>query len=228
MKYGNIGKRGRRMRTAKEMYKYARVHKLGFNWTWFIGSLLQKKHFKLVEQGLLDNEEVLVSFIGRHKPEEGINSPFEGSGKSEHHEKVHYKDTEGFYAYAITTEQRLVYAHWKPFHHDAMNIPLSNINNVNPDTGMIWGSVKVETFGDSFSIFWTKNVVHRIAKEIQKGMSDAKDGYMDGVTASNRTQKVASATGAPTFDDLEKAKNSLDKGLITQEEYDQFKKRVIG
>ncbi|MDR3189995.1 MAG: PH domain-containing protein [Lactobacillaceae bacterium] len=226
------------MKTAQEMYTYARQNKLGFNWTLIIGPWLQKKHFKLIEESLLDSEEVLVSFIGRHKPEDGINSPTEQydpanhrqgahEGRSEEHTRVRHRDTIGFFGYAITTEQRIIYAHWKPFHHDTTNIPLSNINNVNPDTGMIWGSVKVETFGDSFSVWWTKNVVHRIAKEIQRGISDSKDGAMDGVLTSNHLKNTVDTPTNSLHDDLQQMKQSLDEGLITQADYDAYKQKIL-
>jgi hypothetical protein len=219
------------MKTAKEMYAYARKNKLGFNLN-ILGPWLQKKHFKVIADSLLDNEEVISCFIGRHRAEDGENNPrgdeTDQTPKNKR-KKVKYYGTDGFYGYAITTEQRIIYAHWSPFHHDATNIPLSNLNNVNPDTGFIWGAVKVETFGDSFSIFWTKSVVRKIAKLIQQGVSDAKDGYMDGVTSSMHAKQGQPAAAAPAdmYEQLEQGKKSLDAGLITQEEYDQLKQRVL-
>lgn len=217
------------MKTAQAMYQYARKNKLGFNLN-ILGPWLQKKHFKVIEDALLDQEEVLYAFIGRHRPEGGENRPggdeTDQTARGKRH-KVRYFGTDGFYGYAITTEQRIIYAHWSPFHHDATNIPLSNLNNVNPDTGFIWGAVKVETFGDSFSVFWTKKVVRKIAKLIQQGVSDAKDGYMDGVTNSMRTKNTGSNAPRDLYAELEQGKKALDAGLITQVEYDQLKQRVL-
>ncbi|QBO36273.1 SHOCT domain-containing protein [Periweissella cryptocerci] len=217
------------MKTAEEMYQYTRENKLGYNLN-ILGPWLQKKHFQVIEDALLDHEEVISAFVGRHRPEGGENRPNGDETDQTPHAKRHsvsYFGTEGFYGYAITTEQRIIYAHWSPFHHDATNIPLSNLNNVNPDTGFIWGAVKVETFGDSFSVFWTKSVVRKIAKLIQQGVSDSKDGYMDGVTNSMRTKNVNNGAPRDLYAELEQGKKALDNGLITQAEYDQLKQRLL-
>ena len=221
------------MQTAEEMYYYARRHKLGFNWTPLIGGWLQKRHFKLIEESLLDKERVLVSFIGRHRAWEGqARGDYNSEPQSFENEKIRYRDTQGFYAYAITTEQRLIYAHWRPLHHDATNIPLSNINNVNPETYLIFGSVKVETFGDYFSVFWTKRVIRQITKMIQQGISDSKDGIMDGRGASEhstvqkRVQDVRYDTKA-LYQSLREAKQALDEGLITEAEYEAYKQKLL-
>ena len=47
--------------TADEMYRFARENKLGFN-IW--GAWLQKLHFKVVAESLLDDEYAVSSFIG--------------------------------------------------------------------------------------------------------------------------------------------------------------------
>lgn len=203
------------MKTAEEMYNFARQNKLGFNWIPWI----QKQHFKLIEENLLDTEEVLVSFIGRYKADASgnninYNQHFNNAEERRRYmqqqaqdggnnQKIGYWDCSGFYAFAITSEGRFLYSHWRPFAHDAMSIPLSNINNVNPSTRMIWGSVKVETFGDNFSIFWTSGTVRRITKIIQKGISDGKDGTMDGITGGMRaTGQAQGYSGNNSYDRL--------------------------
>ncbi|MBS7577231.1 MULTISPECIES: SHOCT domain-containing protein [unclassified Enterococcus] len=221
------------MQTAEEMYYYARRHKLGFNWTPLIGGWLQKRHFKLIEESLLDKERVLVSFIGRHRAwDSQRKGEYGNTTQSFENEKIRYRDTQGFYAYAITTEQRLIYAHWRPLHHDATNIPLSNINNVNPETYLIFGSVKIETFGDYFSVFWTKNVIRKITKMIQQGISDSKDGIMDGRGASDQPlnksiRKDVRYDTRALYQSLREAKQALDEGLITEAEYETYKQKLL-
>lgn len=224
------------MCTAQEMYDYARENKLGFNLTPFIGKWLQLKHFELIEEELGDNEEVLISFIGRHlhfhndismNPKENIN-------KNKHNsDKVKYFKAEGFFAYAITTDARLIYAHWKPFRANTMSIPLSNLNNVNPVTSFFWGHVKIETFGDTFCVLWTKNTVRRINKALHKGVTDSRDGSMGNIIQQRRNSPFKSVdenTSSGSVSPVEKLaemKKALDNGLITQEEYDAYKKKVL-
>ncbi|WP_312906834.1 hypothetical protein [Tissierella praeacuta] len=73
------------MRTAKEMYEYCLQNKFGqgFNQKWGV------KHFSVIEDNLLPDEEVVMTFIGMHTSE----------GQ---------KNTEGYYAYAITDKRLLM------------------------------------------------------------------------------------------------------------------------
>lgn len=233
------------MKKADEMYVYARKHKLGFNMTPLIGGWLQRKHFKLIEDALGKDEEVLASFIGRHHPEDKENfSPETGESSEDFHERVHDRQTgkvryfscKGFSAYAITNSGRLIFARWVPFNIDYKSIPLSNINTINPNTRIIWGSLRIESFREVFSIFWTKRVVFDIAKLLEDSKSDMQDGVMDGITTAGR-HKLAGAgnpagTQAPlttetNYQKLKERRQALEDGLITQEEYDEYKDKFL-
>lgn len=222
------------MKKAEEMYAFARKEKLGFNLTPFIGPWLQKKHFKLIEDALGRDEEVLVSFIARHHPEDRENFQQEqGESPEDFHERISNKQTgkvryfscKGFTAYGITNAGRLIFARWVPFNNDYKSIPLSNINTINPNTRIVWGSLRIESFREVFSIFWTKRVVFNIAKHLEDSKSDMQDGVMDGITTANR-QKVSSNPMTST-EALKERKKALDEGLITQEEYDAYKEKFL-
>lgn len=227
------------MKKAEEMYAYARNHKLGFNLTPIIGGWLQKKHFKLIEDALGKDEEALVTFIGRHHPEDRENfQQYEGESTADFRDrvqssqtnKVRYFSCKGFTAYAVTNSGRLIFARWVPFHNDYKSLPLNNINTINPNTRIIWGSLRIESFREVFSIFWTKRVVFAIAKLLEDSKSDLQDGLMDGITTANRqkvTNPSAPLTTETNYDKLKERKKALEDGLISQEEYNEYKDKFL-
>lgn len=185
------------MKTAEEMYAYARNHQLGMNLTPLIGGFLQRKHFKLIENALGKEEQAISAFIARHHPEDDENftplpkeqpQEFQDRKQARQTGKVRYFQCKGFTAYAITNSGRLIFARWVPFNNDYKSIPLNNINTINPNTRILWGSLRIESFGEVFSIFWTKRVVFEIAKLLEDAKSDAQDGVMDGITSAHRSQ----------------------------------------
>jgi hypothetical protein len=220
--------------TADEMYRFARENKLGYN-IW--GAWLQKLHFKVVAESLLDDEYAVSSFIGRHTDFDDDD----GEEKEGASHKPTFFNTQGFYAYIITNENRLVYARWRPFFHKVSSIPLNDVKNIEPITHIIWGHVRVESLGDNFSVFWTKNVVRRIAKRIQEGVSDIKNGNSYGeFRASEPNQMPPQAAPEPQretkvvydtstmYEKLSSAKLSMEEGLITEAEYEDYKERLLG
>ena len=225
--------------TADDMYRFARDNKLGFN-LW--GAWLQKLHFKVVAESLLDDEFAISSFIGRHTDyDDDEGDEIEGGQPM-----PKFFNTQGYYAYIITNENRLVYARWRPFFHKVSSIPLNDIKNIEPITHIIWGHVRVESLGDNFSVFWTKSVVRRIAKRIQEGVSDIKNSHLYAQpTMSDRMQGFSQAPpfqpgGEPSleqkivydsstmYEKLSSAKLAMEEGLISEAEYDDYKERVLG
>lgn len=236
------------MKTAEEMYAYARENKLGKNITPLLGGWLQKKHFRLIESALAKDEEAVSAFIGRHRSEDRdtitkkeAETQEEYMSRIAHTQtgKVRYFDCKGFTAYAITSSGRLIFARWFPFNNDYKSVPLSNINTVNPNTHIIWGSLRIESFREVFSIFWTKRVVFAIAKLLEEGKSDIQDGVMDGITAASLRKKHLQElrdtppssqqplTTETNYEKLKERKKALDDGLITQAEYDEYRAKFL-
>ncbi|WP_172354600.1 hypothetical protein [Pseudolactococcus insecticola] len=223
--------------TADEMYRFARENKLGYN-IW--GAWLQKLHFKVVAESLLDDEYAVSSFIGRHTDYDDDEGNTDGTQP-----EPKFFNTQGFYAYIITNENRLVYARWRPFFHKVSSIPLNDVKNIEPITHIIWGHVRVESLGDNFSVFWTKKVVRRIAKRIQEGVSDIKNGQMkqsagsgnftneDNAQNQDRQSQDRSETRvvydtATMYEKLSSAKLSMEEGLISEADYNDYKERLLG
>lgn len=231
------------MRKADEMYAWARNHKMGMNITPLIGGWLQRKHFKLIENALGKDEDVISTFIGRHHPEDTdtfdrkkdeTDEDFQKRVRERQTGKVRYFACKGFTAYAVTNAGRLIFARWVPFNNDYKSIPLNNINTINPNTNIFWGSLRVESFAENFSVFWTKRVVFEIAKLLQDSKIDLQDGVMDGIpglTGGNPPQKAAQQPAQHStegnYEKLKERKKALDDGLITQEEYDRYKEEFL-
>lgn len=222
--------------TADDMYRFARENKLGFN-IW--GAWLQKLHFKVVAESLLDDEFAVSSFIGRHTDYDDDEGEEIEGGQA----MPKFFNTQGYYAYIITNENRLVYARWRPFFHKVSSIPLNDIKNIEPITHIIWGHVRVESLGDNFSVFWTKSVVRRIAKRIQEGVSDLKNARAYGYTNFNEPteyfqqnyvgpDKVSEPNivydTSTMYEKLSSAKLAMEEGLISEAEYNEYKERLLG
>ena len=223
--------------TADDMYRFARENKLGFN-IW--GAWLQRLHFKVVAEGLLDDEFAVSSFIGRHTDyDDDEGEEIEGGQPM-----PKFFNTQGYYAYIITNENRLVYARWRPFFHKVSSIPLNDIKNIEPITHIIWGHVRVESLGDNFSVFWTKSVVRRIAKRIQEGVSDIKNGHLySNATYNDQETEYMQPNHVPSdravepkivydtatmYEKLSSAKLAMEEDLISEAEYNEYKERLLG
>ena len=223
--------------TADDMYRFARENKLGFN-IW--GAWLQRLHFKVVAESLLDDEFAVSSFIGRHTDyDDDEGEEIEGGQPM-----PKFFNTQGYYAYIITNENRLVYARWRPFFHKVSSIPLNDIKNIEPITHIIWGHVRVESLGDNFSVFWTKSVVRRIAKRIQEGVSDIKNGHLySNATYNDQETEYMQPNHVPSdravepkivydtatmYEKLSSAKLAMEEDLISEAEYNEYKERLLG
>ena len=223
--------------TADDMYRFARENKLGFN-IW--GAWLQRLHFKVVAEGLLDDEFAVSSFIGRHTDyDDDEGEEIEGGQPM-----PKFFNTQGYYAYIITNENRLVYARWRPFFHKVSSIPLNDIKNIEPITHIIWGHVRVESLGDNFSVFWTKSVVRRIAKRIQEGVSDIKNGHLySNATYNDQETEYMQPNHVPSdravepkivydtatmYEKLSSATLAMEEDLISEAEYNEYKERLLG
>lgn len=223
--------------TADDMYRFARENKLGFN-IW--GAWLQRLHFKVVAESLLDDEFAVSSFIGRHT----VYDDDEGEEIEGGQPMPKFFNTQGYYAYIITNENRLVYARWRPFFHKVSSIPLNDIKNIEPITHIIWGHVRVESLGDNFSVFWTKSVVRRIAKRIQEGVSDIKNGHLySNATYNDQETEYMQPNHVPfdravepkivydtatMYEKLSSAKLAMEEDLISEAEYNEYKERLLG
>ncbi|MEG0691933.1 MAG: SHOCT domain-containing protein [Oscillospiraceae bacterium] len=156
------------------------------------------KHFMLIEQSLQSDEEVLMCFIGLHN--------YISTTKHDNN-----------FAYAITNK-RIIMAQQKVVGQVVQSVLLDNLNDVTLNTGAVFGVLTVDTIKEKFNVC----VSSRSAKSINDKIHEILLTQQKSKTAPVQMQAVSSA------DELLKYKNLLDMGVLTQEEFEQKKKQLLG
>lgn len=158
------------------------------------------KHFSLIEQALGNDEYAIMCFIGLHN-------------------YVSMTKHDSNFAYAITNK-RIIMAQQKVIGQNFQTVAIDNLNDVTMTTGAVFGTIVIDTIKETFNVGVNKIV----AKNINNVIHD--------VLLSLKEDKKASAnTNAPTAssaDEILKYKNLLDMGAITQDEFDEKKRQLLG
>ena len=184
------------LNTAEKMYFYCQENGFGQGMTknWSI------KHFKVIEDSLQNDENVLMCFIGLHNYRN--NSKHDGN-----------------YAYAITNK-RIIMAQKKMFGQNLQSVLLKNLNDITASTGFLSGIITIDTMKEEFNVFTNKSVANNIcekAHEVLLLLEDRKE-----------SKPVEPASRFSDADEIMKYKNLLDSGIITKEEFDKKKKQILG
>lgn len=158
------------------------------------------KHFSLIEQALGNDEYAIMCFIGLHN-------------------YVSMTKHDSNFAYAITNK-RIIMAQQKVIGQNFQTVAIDNLNDITMTTGAVFGTIVIDTIKETFNVGVNKIV----AKNINNVIHD--------VLLSLKEDKKASAnTNAPTAssaDEILKYKNLLDMGAITQDEFDEKKRQLLG
>lgn len=137
------------MRTAEEMYQYCLDNELGRA----VSEKKGIKNFKLIEEALNQDEEVVVPFYGDHK-------------------YLHEKQTEvkPNFAFALTNK-RIILAHKGLLGNQMQTISLKNLNDVTLDTSFLFGGVHFSTMKESFTCQTAKkSMAQNIYNKIQENL----------------------------------------------------------
>ncbi|MCI2161176.1 MAG: PH domain-containing protein [Oscillospiraceae bacterium] len=189
------------MHTAEEMYNYCIAHKFGSGTvkSWGI------KHFKIVEDNLMKNETVYMTFIGLHN--------YKSSSKHD-----------GNFAYAVT-DKRIIMAQKRAIGQNFQTVNISNINDITFKSGLLMGVLTIDTYKEVFNVGLNKVEAGNINSAIHIVLDKIKSDSSQPVTQGEPkiTEVVPSAA-----DELLKYKSLLDAGAINQEEYDTKKKQLLG
>lgn len=183
------------MKTAKEMYQYCLDNGYGKGFTkgWGV------KHFKLIEKSLHDDEEVFIAFMGLHN--------FTSVTKHDSN-----------YAYAITNK-RIIMAQKKMIGENFKTVSLDYINDIEFNSGMVWGTLKIDTLKEVFNIGLDKKDAKNISEKVQSFIHDLKK-------SDKESEKATDSSKSP-IEELKDLKELLDSGALTQEEFDNQKKKIL-
>ncbi|MFD1357653.1 PH domain-containing protein [Fictibacillus halophilus] len=185
------------MSTAQGMYQYCLENKFGsgFNKSWGL------KHFGVLENNLMNNEEVLMTFIGLHN--------FVSTTKHDNN-----------YAYAITNK-RIIFGQKAMTGEKFKAVAHEKINDITFNKGLVFGVLTIDTPQEKFNVGLDRDSATSINSNIHQVLDDLKH-------AINPMDSSRSAAPASAADELKKFKELLDMDAITQEEYDSKKKQILG
>ncbi|MDD2370865.1 MAG: PH domain-containing protein [Firmicutes bacterium] len=182
------------MKTAEGLYQYCLDNNFGqgLNREWGI------KHFNIISQNLMNDEEVKVAFIGLQN-------------------FISMTKHNGNYAYAITNK-RILSAQKKIIGESFQTISLDNINDITLNTGMLMGIITVDTIKETFNIAVNKQVAQNIFTKVHEVLDAIKNPQVNNKEV-NSNISIA--------DELKKFKDLLDSGILTQEEFDAQKTKLL-
>lgn len=188
------------MKTAEEMYNYSLEMGYGSGMTKNWGN----KHFKVIENNLGHDEEVYMTFIGL-KDLKGM-------------------DHGGNYAYAITNK-RIMFAQKRVVGETFKSVVFDRINDISSSKGMIFGTVTIHTLGEIFNVGVDRKTADKISKEIHRVILDIRSGKLGNGVDDIKENEVATLD---TVLELRRYKELVDDGIISEEEFNQKKKELLG
>lgn len=182
--------------TAEDMYMYAKNNGYGSGLTanWGI------KHFKIIENNLLSEEDVLMTFIGLHN--------YISSTKHDNN-----------FAYAITNK-RILMAQKKAIGETLKIVYLDNLNDITLDSGFVLGKMTIDTTKEIFNVGLDKISAKAICAEAHN--------VIDKIKSYKTSKTVSYSLPTSDADEILKFKTLLDSGIISQEEFDAKKKQLLG
>ena len=184
------------MRTAEELYQYCVDNGFGEgqNRKW------GEKHFGLIASELQPDEDVLMAFIGLHN--------YQSMTKHDNN-----------YAYAVTNK-RILMGQKKLVGQALQSVMLDQVNDVTSSTGVLLGTLTINTVGTAFNVAINKQAVQKVADRLHTLLTELK--------AQPAAAPAPAASAVSAADEIKKFKELLDLGAITQEEFDAKKKQLLG
>lgn len=190
--------------TAEGMYQYCNDNKFNSG----CNKKFMLEHFKIIEDNLMDDEKVYVTFVGVHN-------------------YVSATKHDGNHAYAITNKRIMIVQE----DIDIISISLEDINNITFKSGIVLGTITIDTIKGTFNIGSDKTaaklVNSRIHEAINEIYNDNNDNNDNNNNNNNENERLVSTTVVSVADELKKFKELLDMGVLTQEEFDAKKEQLL-
>lgn len=183
------------MKTAIEMYQFCRERKYGQgqNEKWAL------KHFGLIQNSLAPDEDVVFCFIGLHN--------YVSATKHDNN-----------FAYAIT-KKRIIMAQKRLVGEAFQTVFIDNVNDITFQSGMVFGTITIDTIKEKFNIALDKTQAANINSEIHSILHSLKQNDRPETTLPMQQ------SGA---DEILKYKQLMDQGIITHDEYEAKKRQLLG
>ncbi len=182
--------------TAEGMYKYCLENNSGSGFNEKLGI----KHFKILEDNLLNGKEIKTVFIGLHNYIS--NSQYNGN-----------------FAYTITNKRIILGQKQNLSGENFQAISLNNINDIAFKSGILFGIITIDTIKETFNIALDKNSAKLINTKIHEVIEETKNIPIQFHQQANTNLSLA--------DEIKKYKELLDIGALTQEEFNAKKNQLL-
>lgn len=153
------------MKTSDEMLEFMKLHKLGSG----VISANEKRHFKVLAKQLKPNEDIDVCFMGLHNYKSMSNH-------------------NGYWAYGITKD-KIIMAQNRVIGEHVLVVSLRNINDVFMKTGIVWGTLTIDTRDEVFNIAIDKNSIRNIHEMVTDKLfeytENLRKNVVDGANPTN-------------------------------------------
>lgn len=183
--------------TAEGMYKYCvdNNYDSGWNEEWGI------KHFKIIENNLMEDEIVELVFIGLHN-------------------YVSATKNDGNFAYAITNKRIMMVQKSAIVGEKFQTVLLDNINYITYNSGIALATITIDSVKEIFNVGLSKVVAQQLNNKIHELIGKLK-------YKSQSNSVLESKIEISVADEIKKYKELLDMGALTQEEFDIKKKQLL-
>ena len=129
-------------------------------------------------------------------------------------EKMSFED-----AYAITNK-RVIMAQQRVIGQVVQSVLLKNLNDITANSGLALGVITIDTIKEKFNVCVDSRSANKICEKVHEVLLSMED--------SRTTQPQVQIQQNSSADEILKYKNLLDMGVITQEEFEQKKKQLLG
>lgn len=182
------------MSTAEGMYKYCIDNKFGSGWNEKWGN----KHFKIIEDNLMEGEKVYMTFIGLHN--------YISATKHDNN-----------FAYAITNKRIMMSQKNTIAGEKFQTVSLENINDITFKSGIALATITIDTIKETFNVGLDKVSSKLINTKIHEVLNEI----------NSKNEKIESNSITSVAEELKQFKELLDMGILTQEEFDIKKKQLL-
>lgn len=193
------------IRTAEQMIEYCQDFNTGQ------GSMQSWdfKHFKLIEENLLQGETVLVAFEGLHN--------YKSMTKHDNH-----------FAYALTNK-RIIMAQKRVIGSVVQSVSIEQINDITINRGFLLGVMTIDTVKEVFNVCVGKDQVKAIHDLIHQTLEKLKnEKHSRDFDREERGKKTESTSAESISAQMIELKKILDMGIITQDDFDAKKRKILG